>query len=73
MSKPKKTTEFVIGPMDTMRVKTEDRMPNHVVCGGCQHSWIGFYTPIPVTDFGKIAKGMRCPMCAGKKIFVKMD
>ena len=72
MSRTKKATEFVMEAIDPASIKAEDRTPNHVVCAACKHSWVGFYTPIPVTDFGKIAKGMRCPMCAGKKIFLKL-
>ena len=52
----------------TDNIKTgacEDRTPQYVRCGSCDHQWIGFYLPIEVTMLSKIGGGMRCPSCGG--------
>lgn len=50
--------------------KPEERIPNYVECKSCRHVWPGFYLPMPVTDFCKIGKSLRCPRCAGKDIYI---
>lgn len=56
--------------MGAADVKPEERRANYVECIDCKHVWPGFYLPMPVTDFCKIAKSLRCPRCAGKNIYI---
>lgn len=48
------------------------REPFNVRCAGCEHVWTAAYTPLPIETFGKLLKGLCCPMCGGDstKIFL---
>lgn len=52
---------------------TENKRPQWVRCGKCDHEWIGLYLPIEVGELSKIVKGMACPSCASdaKEIYMK--
>lgn len=42
--------------------------PQQVKCADCNHVWIGFYLPQPISIAAKIMKNLCCPMCgAGSK------
>jgi hypothetical protein len=40
------------------------RKPTRVQCKKCEHTWIGFYLPMPISDAVRVMKNLTCPMCA---------
>lgn len=45
------------------------REPQHARCE-CGHVWIMAYLPMLLTDWVRLARGARCPMCASRNVFV---
>lgn len=52
-----------------------DRAPFLVRCGKCGHVWPAAYLPMPVPEFVRATRNLRCPMCAAgsKDVFVATD
>jgi len=49
---------------------TDEKKPFWVHCE-CGHEWIAAYIPMPMERMSRLLKGLRCPMCGGKDIFLK--
>lgn len=47
--------------------------PQSVRCAECQHVWIGFYLPQPISVAARIMKNLTCPKCGtgSDRIMVK--
>ncbi len=50
---------------------SEPKTPWNVRCGAaeCGHVWPVAYLPMPIDLVAKVAKGARCPLCGGSKVF----
>lgn len=62
------TTKIVMKVGDTEKPTN----PQQVQCADCNHVWIGFYLPQPISTAAKIMKNLCCPMCgaSSKRIMV---
>lgn len=52
------------------RLTPRETKPFWLLCGGCDHKWIGLHTPLAMSEFSRRLASITCPSCgADKNIF----
>jgi len=69
-------TSEVVSTKTVMQVADTERAtnPQQVKCADCEHVWIGFYLPQPISVAAKMMKNICCPKCGAgaKRIMVHL-